>query len=504
MADPDPTRNSPAEAAFQVARGAALWIEDRLHVAKMWNATAGHLIPQSSASWFYVFGSGTLLCFMIQVVTGILLALIYQPTGADAYQSLEYLTYVAPLGWFLRGVHFWGSNAMVTIMLLHMTQVFLFGAFKYPRELTWITGVLLMLAVFGMAFTGQVLRFDQDAYWGLGIGVAIVGRVPFIGPELVHMMLGGPIIGGETLSRFFTLHVFIIPGSILAIVSFHLRLVLAKGINEYPKPGEKVDKATYVEDYEKKVHKEGVPFFPHAAWKDMIFAAFVIGAICALALVFGPKIPNGVPDPTLIDTNPRPDFFFLWIFGAASLLPPWTETVLLLTAPVVGIAFLLALPFLFNTGEKHWSRRPMSVLGVILVFLVTGVLTYFGITSPWSPVMDAWTSEPTPTRFLQGRSPLEMQGALVLQTKQCRNCHALEGIGGKRGPDLDGVANRLTRDQLIRQVIQGGGNMPAYGRNLSPDEVTALVAFLETLHPKGTPPARDSSIPEKPAVAAAR
>ena len=213
-------------------RNIALWIDERVYISKLFAATAGHTVPRSSSSWFYVFGSGTLLCFMIQVVTGICLALVYVPSAGEAYTSLEYLNYQQQLGWFLRAMHNWGSNFMVAIMLLHLAQVFLFGAFKYPREMTWISGVVLLLCTLGMAFTGQVLRFDQDAYWGLGIGAAMAGRVPLMGPAIVHMMLGGPIIAGETLSRFFTLHVFVIPGTIIAIVSLHLRLVLTKGINE--------------------------------------------------------------------------------------------------------------------------------------------------------------------------------------------------------------------------------------------------------------------------------
>src|SRR5918996_2302934 len=251
-------------------REAALWIDDRVHLSKLFASTAGHHVPASSGSWFYVFGSGTLLCFIIQIVTGPCLAFVYVPSASEAYTSLEYLTYQQSLGWFLRAVHNWGSNFMVAIMALHMTQVFLFGAFKYPRELTWISGVVLLFCTLGMAFTGQVLRFDQDAYWGLGIGAAIMGRAPFIGSNLVHLLLAGPIIAGETLSRFFTLHVFVIPGLLIALISLHLRLVLTKGINEYPQPGKLVRKETYVAEYEELVEAEGVPFVPKAIGKDLI------------------------------------------------------------------------------------------------------------------------------------------------------------------------------------------------------------------------------------------
>src|SRR5947209_12001692 len=285
-------------------REIALWIDDRVHLSKLFASTTGHHVPASSGSWFYVFGSGTLLCFVLQIVTGTCLAFVYVPSASEAYTSLEYLTYQQSLGWFLRAVHNWGSNFMVAIMALHMTQVFLFGAFKYPHEMTWISGVVLLFCTLGMAFTSQVLRFDQDAYWSLGIGASMMGRVPLMGANIVHLMLAGPIIAGETLSRFFTLHVFIIPGLIIALVSLHLRLVLTKGINEYPQPGQVVRKDTYTEEYEALLKKEGVPFYPAAISKDLVFSGLVLLAIVACAAYFGPKGPEGIPDPTQINTVP--------------------------------------------------------------------------------------------------------------------------------------------------------------------------------------------------------
>ena len=151
---------------------------------------------------------------------------------------------------------------MVAIVLIHMVQVFLFGAHKYPRELTWIVGVFLLLMTLGMAFTGQILRFDQDAYWGLGIGASIASRVPWVGRPLVNLMLGGPIIAGTTLSRFFALHVFVIPGLMIAFVGLHLLMVLKLGINEWPMPGRIVRKSTYLAEYHALTHKDGVPFVP--------------------------------------------------------------------------------------------------------------------------------------------------------------------------------------------------------------------------------------------------
>ncbi len=471
----------------------AKWFDRRLQLAGSIQEMASHPVPRRSASWWYVFGSAALTVFAIQIVTGILLAFAYVPSAAEAWNSLQALNHDITLGWFIRAMHGWASNFMVAMVLIHMVQVFLFGAFKYPRELTWIVGVFLLLMTLGMAFTGQVLRFDQDAYWGLGIGASIASRSPVIGPALVRVMLGGPIIGGATLSRFFALHVFVIPGLLIGSVGLHLLMVLKLGVNEWPMPGRLVRKATYDSEYHELTRTDGVPFVPAAAWKDAFFSAAIFVAIVICAAYFGPFGPTGQPDPTIIQTVPKPDFFFLWLYALLALLPPAMETPALLIGPVILIGFLIALPFLAGEGEKSWRRRPMAVLSVVLIAISLRTFTHLAGYTPWSPEMNAWSGEPIPEKFLRGRTALERQGAAVFQEKQCHNCHALEDRGGQRGPALDTVAARLTQDQLIRQVLQGRGNMPAYGNSLNPAETTALVAFLETLHEPGRLPARDAS-----------
>ena len=469
------------------------WFEDRLGLGKPIIDAAEHDVPASTASWWYVFGSAATVLLVLQIVTGVLLGLVYSPSAGQAWASLEFLDHSVWLGWFLRALHGWGSDFMIAIVLIHLAQVFLFGAYKFPRELTWIVGVFLLLMTLGMAFTGQVLRFDQDAYWGLGIGASIVSRVPWIGGSLVNLMLGGPIIAGPTLTRFFALHVFIIPGVLLALVGLHLWMVLRLGINEWPMPGRVVSKATYTRNYQKLTKDTGIAFVPDAAWKDAIFAAAILLAVMACAFYFGPFGPTGQPDPTIIQTAPKPDFAFLWIFAVLAYLPPSLETPVLFIAPVLIVGAMLLLPLVSSQGEKHWSRRPVAVLMVAVIAVTLGILTHLGTYTPWSPIMDAWTADPIPTVYLQDRTPLERQGALLLQDKQCRNCHSVGGKGGLRGPALDGIANRMTEDQIIRQVLQGGGNMPAYGNALSPSETTALVRFLTTLRSENQPPAFDAS-----------
>src|SRR5579871_6253869 len=343
------------------------WLERRVQLEGPIKDAVLHPVPRSTASWWYVFGSASLVLLILQIVTGILLGLVYTPTAADAWTSLQTLNHQLPLGWFLRAMHGWGSNFMVAIVLIHMAQVFLFGAYKFPRELTWILGVFMLLMTLGMAFTGQVLRFDQDAYWGLGIGASIMSRVPFIGAPLVHLLLGGPIIAGATLSRFFALHVFVIPGTLIALVGLHLLMVLKLGINEWPMPGRIVRRATYVQEYEHMVHTDGEPFVPYAIWKDVFFAGILIALVALCAAYFGPFGPTGRPDPTNIQAIPKPDYFFLWLYALLALLPPSMETPALLIGPVIVLGGLLALPFVFGEGEKSWKRRPLAVISVLLI-----------------------------------------------------------------------------------------------------------------------------------------
>ena len=420
---------------------------------------------------------------------------VYVPSAGEAWNSLQVLNHDIALGWFIRALHGWGSNFMVGIVLIHMVQVFLFGAYKYPRELTWMVGVLLLLVTLGMAFTGQVLRFDQDAYWGLGIGASIVSRVPMIGPTAVNLLLGGPIIAGATLSRFFALHVFVIPGLLIGFVCLHLLLVLKLGINEWPMPGRIVRRATYVQEYHELTHTNGVPFVPYAVWKDILFSGFILLSIAVCAAFFGPFGPSGQPDPTIIQTAPRPDFFFLWLYAVLSFLPPAAETPLLLTAPVVGIALLLLLPFFAGEGEKSWKRRPIAVLVVLLIAVSLGTLHAVGT---------AYTLEPGDGRVEQHADPSRVSrtgvqpwsGKAPSCSRRSSAATAIRSTAKAASADRRSTRWRCAsrRDQLVRQVIQGGGNMPAYGKNLSPAETNAAVAFLATLHPKGQAPARDAAL----------
>src|SRR3954471_1124262 len=403
------------------------WLDARLKVRESILPMLTHPIPPGAAGpmgWWYVFGSASLTLLLVQILTGVGLALVYVPAADKAYDSLLYLDYDVTLGWFLRALHYYAGSGMVVLVLAHMTQVFLHGAYKYPRELTWVLGVFLLLCTMGMFFTGQVLRWDPDAYWGLAVGGSMAGRVPVLGPWVVRTLLGGAVIGGESLSRFFALHVFVIPGALLFFLALHLWLVLKLGVSAPPAPGQVVDPKTYDEEYEKQL-KTGVPFLGDAMLKDALFSSLAVIVVVVLAAVLGPKGPTDPPDPTLAGANPRPEWPFLWLFALLSLRPPGAETIIILVLPALLIGILFLVPFVSNRGERAPSRRPVAVLAVIVIYTTLAVLTYQGMTAAWSPQMVAGAWDTIPEAVVKRSTPLQLQGAAVFQNKSCRNCHAL-------------------------------------------------------------------------------
>jgi ubiquinol-cytochrome c reductase cytochrome b subunit len=261
--------------------------------------------------------------------------------------------------------------------------------------------------------------------------------------------------------------------------------------------GEPVDPKTYDVKYEEEL-KKGEPFLGDAVVKDGLFSALTVIVVVVLSAVLGPKGPTMPADPTLAGANPRPEWPFLWLFALLSMSPEKAETFIILVFPVILVLALFAVPFLSNRGERAPSKRPVAVLLVVVVYTTLGVLTYYGVTAFWSPQMTGWSGDPVPEEMVKESTPLELQGAAIFQSKDCRNCHALNGKGGERGPDLTYVGTRLTRDQLVDQISNGtpgGGNMPAYGKQLKPAEMTALVEFLSHRRPKGQPAAKPAGGP---------
>jgi ubiquinol-cytochrome c reductase cytochrome b subunit len=467
--------------------GLVRWFARRLKLSESVTPLLNHPTPRN-LGWWYVFGSATATLFVMQVLTGICLALVYTPSVDRVYETLEWITYKQKLGWFLRGMHFWGSSAMVVMVFVHMTRVFLTGAYKYPRELTWIVGSCLLFCTLIMAYTGETLRWDQDAYWALGIGISITGRIPWIGPYLVRLILGGPNIGPETLSRVFAVHVFILAGLLATLLAIHLYLVIVHGISTMPDPKRPENQKTYDEFYKTQL-KNGEPFYPSSMMKDIVFSSCIVVGLLVGALLIGPKLLAPPADPSIIPAAPRPDWPFLFMFSLYALTPRWFQDFTLIILPATFFVVLIIIPLVDNSGQRSPRRRPVAIVFVATAIAAFLMLTWLGYHAPWAPHMWAWTKEPVPRNLVKGLSPEQLQGAAAFQYKNCRNCHALEGQGGQRGPDLTNVATRLTAYEMVRQIAQGLGLMPAYGKQVSPPEVDALVAFLRTLHPKNETPA---------------
>ncbi len=241
------------------------------------------------------------------------------------------------------------------------------------------------------------------------------------------------------------------------MVGLHLWMVLKLGINDWPMPAALCARARMCGSITNSRKRQGLPSFLTPRGRTLFFAAAIMLSVVACALIFGPFGPTGQPDPTIIQTAPKPDFAFLWIYAVLAYLPPSLETPVMFIAPVLGIGAMLLLPLVAGEGEKHWSRRPVAVLMVAVIAVTLGIFTRLGTYTPWSPIMDAWTSDAIAPTYLHDRTPLERQGAIVLQNKQCRNCHSIGGEGGLRGPALDSIAARMTEDQIIRQGVAGWG-----------------------------------------------
>lgn len=228
-----PERNGHFGRAQESGIAAVDWIDERTSLSGGMRWLMFRKIPKGT-NWFYTLGSATLFAFMSQAVTGAFLAMYYDPSAINAYESVRYLTNEVFLGEFVRGMHRWGSSVMVILIFLHMARVFFFGAYKYPRELNWVIGVVLLVLTMAMSFTGYLLPFDQRSYWATIVGVNINGTAPLMGPFLSDFLRGGAEFGATTLSRFYAIHMLLIPGGMIALIGAHLYMVARLGTTAPP------------------------------------------------------------------------------------------------------------------------------------------------------------------------------------------------------------------------------------------------------------------------------
>jgi ubiquinol-cytochrome c reductase cytochrome b subunit len=452
------------------------WINDRSGFSEMIKPLMDHPVPEGS-KWAYVFGSATLFCFILQLATGIALALLYQPSSDQAFQSLQYITYKATMGKTLRAIHYFGASGMIIMAGIHMLRVYITASYKYPREMSWISGVVLLILTIGMGFTGQLLRWDDNGVWSAVVAAEQMGRIPLIGKSLARLLMGGDTLGGQSLSRFFSYHVFLFPSLIFIFVGFHLWLVVRNGISEPPKAGQLVDPRTYRQWYHNMLKQSGVPFWPYAAWRDALFGSIILIAIFALAVIIGPPALTKAPDPSMVYATPRPDWYLLWIYALFALIPPAIESYVMFFGPLLVFFLLFALPFASNKGERSPIKRPWSIVASAFLVIIVVSLLSVGNRAAWSP---HFKSKTLTNISVPAADTLAKAGMNLFEQKACLYCHKINDEGGNVGPDLTHVANRLNEQQMIVRIVNGSNDMPAYGGSLSSEELNRIVWFLKT------------------------
>ena len=358
------------------------WVQDRIDIKGAGRFLMTNLrnpIPKH-ANFLYTFGSIALFIFALQAITGLLMLVYYKPTVKEAYASVQFIHEAVPFGWLIRQIHVWGANIMVFVVFVHMVKTYFYGAYKKPREITWMFGVVLLGIVMGFGFTGYLLPWDQLAFWATTVGTEAPGSMPVVGPMITELMRGQADVGQATLGRFFVLHILVLPALFIGAVGIHLFLIRYFGTSplsgtDKPEP----TKAEIGQD-------GGKPFWPNHVIKEGIASYIVLGVILTLA-VYYPLMPGPPADPLSTPDGIKPEWYFLPMFQLLKYLP---EPIAVGLPGLAGLIILLV-PFLDRSPERHPSRRPVAVwlgigfLAITLTLALLGELsetthTLFGTT----------------------------------------------------------------------------------------------------------------------------
>ena len=423
-------------------------------------------IPGSSG-WHQVFGSVAVFLFMVQAFTGILLAFNYAATPGDAYNSVKYIITEVAGGRLIHGLHHWGASMMIVVVVIHMTQVFLYGGYKKPREATWMVGVVLLLVVLAFGLTGYLLPWDNRAYWGTVVSTQIMSSAPWLGSYIRRLLGSDGSVGVVTFARFYALHVLILPQVIVSLIVFHIFLVRKHGVAPAPDESGPIKK-----------------FFPEQVMKDVIavFTAFAILYMMALLV----EVPLGrLADPTDLTYVPRPDWYFLFLFETLKFFKGSLEPVGSILLPNLAVLALLIAPFLDRGKLKKVTQRTTAIGVVALAAVSWGALTLAAIKNTPSSE-EVKTSTQLQPSGLNQFSPQEMAGLALFRQEECAACHNLSGGTPNAGPNLANMAGHRNAEWLIKyfknpnQMVPGSNMAPIA---LSDANLNALAAFLLKLMP---------------------
>lgn len=418
-----------------------------------------------SAGWAQVFGSVALFLFLTQAITGLLLAFNYAPTPGEAYESLLYIVRKVIAGRMIHGLHHWGASLMIIVVFVHMAQVFVYGAYRKPREATWIAGGGLLLLTLAFGLTGYLLPWDNRAYWGTMVTSRIIGSAPVIGSVLLRLIGAAEGIGVVTFSRFYTLHTMLLPTLASVLIAVHIYLVRRHGITP--------------SRFETKAKDR---FYPKQAFRDTI-AIFVSFAILFVAAALMDVPLERLADPTDTTYVPRPEWYFLFLFQLLKLFQGSLEPIGTVVLPTLAIVALFAVPFLDRTQIEKTTRRIVAIGAVALVFSAWGALTAAAVSSPRGapPLLAA----PPATEWAQ--LPAEQIAGLgYYRSAHCETCHNLLAGEPKPGPNLTTAQVHHPRPWLIQHLSkpeQAPSDADVSPAHFSLPQLNALLLFIENLTP---------------------
>ncbi|MHB1023135.1 MAG: c-type cytochrome [Acidobacteriaceae bacterium] len=472
------------------------WIDHRTGLNLVLKVSLDEPIP-GGARWAYIFGSGLLFIFISQMITGICLAIYYVPSAQNAHVSVAYITKQVAAGAFLRSLHYYGSSAMVIVLVLHFLQTFLYGAYKGRRELLWLSGSVLAMLVLGMAFTGYLLPWDQKAYFATAVGTNIVSQVPLVGPWMTRLLRGGDTMGTLTLSRFYVAHLFLIPGCIFAFIALHIYLFRKAGA------------AGPIEENPIEPQLPPESFYPRQVLMDLAFS-MVLVTVLGLLAHFVPVGLGPRANPAAASYLPRPEWYYLPMFEWLKFWEGPGALFGIVIAPAFLALLFFLLPFLDRSLERRPWRRPVPLLAVSIVLLG---MVYLGFRSHYQDMHDpavrnqlaiqaeqekAYTESPfQPFMQMPGAinliepasvNPMVAHGKALFQQNGCSSCHGPEG-GGAIGPSLVGIGSKFNPDALVALLQNPNAAMRARGMptpDLSVSDLKDLVSYLDAL---GTPAA---------------
>ena len=442
------------------------WLNKRWPIAPVVRWSLEEDIPGGS-SFAYTLGSAVIAVFLLQVITGILQLFYYVPTIENAYNSVCFLRTKVPFGWFVNQMHRYGADFMGMLVALHLTRVFIFGAYKNPRELSWLIGVGLVITVMAMSFTGGPLPWDQKGYWEAEVGTSIPGSIPIIGGEISRIMRGGVSMGQLTLSRLFAIHVGIFPVLLAFLIIFHLISFRRSG------------SAGPWDEAKRNITGS---FWPDQVFKDTITSIIVILVIITLC-VFAPKPFYGPADPLDSSFTPKPEWNFLFLYQSLKYFHGTLEPVGVIGVPSFFIVLMLLLPFIDRRAERNPRRRPVAMVCGVLFAAVIGALTIIGYFSTPGVAPAA----PLPKKIEKAAVPENIKkGEQLFHSAGCGSCHMINGSGGSIGPDLSDEGRKGRSSQWLKTQIRNPKShfpdsvMPSFSA-LSDQEASYLVDYLMTL-----------------------